>query len=68
MAAGPCYIAPARTTQETPLPTVAPLLRVTQPLPSNGHFSGFTLFALSKYATVLSTPLSSDFKAPFPNT
>lgn len=28
------------------------LLRITQPLPSNGRFSGTTVLALSKYATV----------------
>jgi hypothetical protein len=28
------------------------LLRVTQPLPSNGGFSGSTVLALSKYATM----------------
>jgi hypothetical protein len=36
-----------RTAQKTPLPTVTPLFRVTQPLPINGCFSGsaFLLWA-----------------------
>jgi hypothetical protein len=53
MGARPFYIASVRTAQTTPLPTVTPLLRVIQPLPSNGCFSGSTVLALSKYATVL---------------
>jgi hypothetical protein len=48
MAAGPRYITPARTARKTPLPTVTPLLGVTQPLPGNGCFSDSTFFALSK--------------------
>jgi hypothetical protein len=52
MAAEPRYIASAQTAQETPLPTITPLLRVTQPLLSNGCFSGSTIFALCKYATI----------------
>jgi hypothetical protein len=48
--AGPRYIALAWTAQ-TQFPTVTPLLCVTQPLPSNGCFSGSTVFALSKYVT-----------------
>jgi hypothetical protein len=40
MAAGPLYIASARTAQKTPLLTVTPLFRVTQPLPSNDCFLG----------------------------
>jgi hypothetical protein len=40
--------------QKTPLSTVTPLLRVTQPLPSNGCFSGSTVLVLSKYVTVFS--------------
>jgi hypothetical protein len=53
MAAGPRYIGSARMiAQKTPLPTVTPLLRVTQPLPSNVCFSGSAVHTLSKYATV----------------
>jgi hypothetical protein len=52
MAAGPRYIAAAQSTLKTPLPTVTPLLRVTRPLRSNGCFSGSTVLALSKYATI----------------
>jgi hypothetical protein len=52
MAAGPRYIASARTAQKTPLPTVTPFLRVTQPSPSNGCLSGSTVLALSKYDTL----------------
>jgi hypothetical protein len=37
---GPRYIASAQTTQKTPLPTVTPLLSVTQPLPGSGCFPG----------------------------
>jgi hypothetical protein len=40
--------------RKSPLPTFTPLLRVTQPLPSNGCFSGSTVLALTKYATLLS--------------
>jgi hypothetical protein len=47
------YTISARTAQETPLPTVTPLLRVTQPLPSNDSFYGSTVLALSKCAAVL---------------
>jgi hypothetical protein len=46
------YITLAQTAQRTLLPTVTPLLCVTQPLPSNGCFSGSTVHALSKYATM----------------
>jgi hypothetical protein len=53
MAAAPRYIASALTAQKTPLPAVTPSLRVTQPLPSNDCFSGSTVLALSKYATLL---------------
>jgi hypothetical protein len=35
MTAGPQYVALARTAQKTPLPIVAVLFRVTQPLPKN---------------------------------
>jgi hypothetical protein len=42
MVAAPRYIAPARTEQETPLPTVTPLLRVTLPLPNDSRLSGST--------------------------
>jgi hypothetical protein len=52
MTAGPLYIASAQTAQKTPLPTVTPLLRVTQPLPNNGWFWS-TVLALSKYATII---------------
>jgi hypothetical protein len=52
MAAGP-KVSSARTAQKTPLPKVTPLFRVTQPLRSNGCFSGSTVLALSKYATIL---------------
>jgi hypothetical protein len=38
MAAGPHYIASALTAQKTLLPTVTPLLLVTQPLSNNGCF------------------------------
>jgi hypothetical protein len=55
MAAGPRYIASARIAQKTLLPTDAPLLRVTQPLPNNGRFSGSTILALSLYATIYSS-------------
>jgi hypothetical protein len=41
--------------QRTPVPAVTPLLRVTQPSPSDGCFSGSTVLALSKYATVWQT-------------
>jgi hypothetical protein len=53
MAADPPYTASARIAQKTSLPTVTLLLRVTQPLPSNGCFSGSTVLALSKYVTIL---------------
>jgi hypothetical protein len=46
------YVAPARTTQKTSLPTLIPLLRITEQLHRNGYFTGFTILALSKYATV----------------
>jgi hypothetical protein len=46
------YMASAWTPQKTSLRTVTPLLLVTQPLPSNGCFSGCTVLALSKYATI----------------
>jgi hypothetical protein len=48
----PRYIVLVRTAQTTLLLTVTPLLRVTQPLPSNSCFSGSTVLALSKYATL----------------
>jgi hypothetical protein len=48
------YKASARTAQETPIRTITPLLRVTDPLPNNGCFSGCTVLALNKYATVRS--------------
>jgi hypothetical protein len=53
MAAGRRYIAFARTAQKTTVPTVPPLLRVTQLLSSSGCFSESTVLALSKYAIVL---------------
>lgn len=52
MATGPRYIASEQAAQKTPFPTVVPLLHVTQPLPSNGCFSGFTVIASSKYAMI----------------
>jgi hypothetical protein len=54
MVAGSRYIlvSSARTAQETPLPTVSPLLRVTKLLPRNYCFSGPTVLALSKYVTI----------------
>jgi hypothetical protein len=42
VSADPHYITSARTAQKKCLPKVSPLLRVTQPLPSNGSFSGST--------------------------
>jgi hypothetical protein len=45
------YIASAQTVQKTLHPTVIPLLRVAQLVPSNGCFSGSTVLAFSKYAT-----------------
>jgi hypothetical protein len=53
MAAGPRYVASVRTVQKTPLRTLNPLLHITQPLPSNGCFSGSTVLGLSTYATIL---------------
>jgi hypothetical protein len=52
-----CFNCPAyniweRIVRNTPLPKVTPLLHITQPLPSNGYFSGSTVFALSKYVTI----------------
>jgi hypothetical protein len=52
MAAGSRYIASVRTAQKTPLWTVTPMLRVTQPLAISVCFSGPTALALSIYATV----------------
>jgi hypothetical protein len=46
-------IASARTAHKTSLPTFIPLLRVTQPLHSNGCYSGTTVLTLSKNATIL---------------
>jgi hypothetical protein len=48
----PHYIASTRTPQKTPLPTLTLLLHVTQPLPNNVCFSGSTILALSKHATI----------------
>jgi hypothetical protein len=48
----PRYIARARTSQKTKLPIVIPELRVTQPLFSNGSFSGSTVLDFSKYTTM----------------
>jgi hypothetical protein len=45
-----CSLGTDRT--KTPLSTVTPLLRVTQPLHSNGCLSYSTAVALSKYATL----------------
>jgi hypothetical protein len=53
MAAAPRYIASARIAHKTPLPTVTPMLRVKQPLPSTVSFSGFTVLDLRKCATTL---------------
>jgi hypothetical protein len=52
MAAGPLYIASARTAQKTQFPTVTPLLHIKQPLPSNGCFSVSTVHPLSIYGTI----------------
>jgi hypothetical protein len=49
---GSHYIASARTAHKTRLPTVSPLLRITKALRNNDCFSGSTVLALSKYATV----------------
>jgi hypothetical protein len=49
MAAGHCYIASEWRTQKTQLPTVTPLLLVTEPSPSNGWFFGSTVVATRKY-------------------
>jgi hypothetical protein len=60
------YVALEQTAQKTSLPTGTPLLHVcvrclamalvllhvTRPLPSNGGFSGPTILALRKYATI----------------
>jgi hypothetical protein len=51
--AGTRYIASTRLSQRTPLPTVTPLLRVTQPLPSNGCFCDSKILTLRKYATLI---------------
>jgi hypothetical protein len=40
------------TAYKSPLPTVTPLLRVTQPLPSNCYLSSFTVLALRKYVII----------------
>jgi hypothetical protein len=48
LAAVACYLA----TQKTQLPRVIPLLLVSEPLPSNGCFAGYTVLALSKYSTI----------------
>jgi hypothetical protein len=61
MTAGPRFMASAQTAQKTPITTVTPLLRVTQPLPSNGSFSGSTVLALNKYATVLRIALGTKY-------
>jgi hypothetical protein len=50
MAADPLHINLTRTAQKTPLRTVTSLLRVKQPLPSNGCLSGSKILALRKYA------------------
>jgi hypothetical protein len=54
MTVGPPYMDSTRTAQSTFLLTVTLFLRVTQPLLSNGYFSGSTIFALSKYVTIIS--------------
>jgi hypothetical protein len=61
MAAGPRYVALARTAQKTALPKVTPLLLVTQPLPSNGCFSGSTVPSLSECATVIYPTVSKSW-------
>jgi hypothetical protein len=53
MAAAPHYVALAQSTQKTVLPTVTPLLHVTQPLLSKGLFSSSTVLVMRKYATIL---------------
>jgi hypothetical protein len=55
MADDPRYIASSRIGEKTPLPIVTPLLRVAQPLPSNGCFSACTVLALSKYDTMFNS-------------
>jgi hypothetical protein len=40
----------ALSDERTQLSIVSPLLRVTQPLPDDIYFSGFTVPALDKYA------------------
>jgi hypothetical protein len=52
LAAGPRYMAPARTAKKTPYPEATPLLRVTQPFANNGCSTGSTVLALSKYVTI----------------
>jgi hypothetical protein len=53
MEAGPRYTDFARIGQKTPLPAVTSLLRVTQPSPSNGCFSGSTIIAFRNYVTIM---------------
>jgi hypothetical protein len=53
-AAGTRYIALTRNKQQTTLPTITPLLRVTQPLPSNGYF-GLHSACFKQIATVLTS-------------
>jgi hypothetical protein len=48
MAAGTHYIALGQTTQKTVVQTIAPLLHVTKPLPSNACFSGYMVLALGE--------------------
>jgi hypothetical protein len=52
MAAGPRYVDLVRIPQKTPLPTLTQLFRVTQPLPNSGCFSGSTILAFSRHATI----------------
>jgi hypothetical protein len=52
MAASPQYVTSAWTAQILQLPAPTPLLRVTQPLPNDGHFFGSTVLAMSKYAVI----------------
>jgi hypothetical protein len=64
------YTSSALTAQKTILPTATPLPPVTQPLPSNGCFSGYIVLALSKYVTILYPHLLSNgpFLSEFPST
>jgi hypothetical protein len=56
MAAGLRYIVSARTAQKSQLPTITPLLRVTQPLLSNGCFSGSTVLTRGRVCRLPESP------------